>query len=118
MEKTKNRVIPDRVRNVLETLELLKERFPKAFKDDPAPLKVGIVDDLIAVLSEELSKTQLRKAVKYYANSSQYHQGILVGGYRINLNGEQCEPVTEEHKEYSQKRLGEMIANLKKPKRR
>lgn len=63
-----------------EVIAFLAERFPQCFsaEGEARPLKVGIFQDLVARVEGEmnLSKTQLRSALRLYTSSWRYLYGI------------------------------------------
>ena len=95
---------------IQEALAILKKQFPLAFKENPEPLKIGILEELVDKLSGKISKNKIRSALKYYTRNLMYHQAVLINTHRIDLAGKRCEPITSQQKEYSQKCLGEILA--------
>ena len=98
-------------KDIFRILRLFFINYPKAFnKKKPKPLKLGILEDIAEDLQGELTKSQIRRGLKYYTNSIQYQQAIIVERHRVNLNGEKVDLIiTEKHKEFAQKQLGEML---------
>src|SRR5262245_38220510 len=81
---------------VESTINLLCERFPKAFarfEQRRQPLKVGIHLDL-AVLG--LPEKDLARALRIYVCNRVYRDRLRVGATRIDLNGEPAGVVTPE----------------------
>lgn len=95
---------------IQEALALLKKQFPLAFKENPEPLKIGVLEELVEKLSGKISKNKIRSALKCYTRNLMYHQAVLINTYRIDLAGKRCELITAQKKEYSQKCLGEILA--------
>lgn len=95
---------------VQETIAILKKRFPLAFKENPEPLKVGILEDVLEKLQGKIPKRNIKDALKYYTRSLLYHQAVLINTHRIDLEGKRCELITPRQKEYSQKGLGMILA--------
>lgn len=95
---------------IQEALAILKKQFPLAFKENPEPLKIGVLEELVDKLNGKISKNKIRSALKYYTRNLMYHQAVLINTHRIDLAGKRCEPITAKQKEYSQKCLGEILA--------
>ncbi|WP_210531991.1 RNA chaperone ProQ [Pantoea ananatis] len=66
-----------------EVISFLAERFPHCFsaEGEARPLKIGIFQDLVERVQGEmnLSKTQLRSALRLYTSSWRYLYGIKAG---------------------------------------
>lgn len=108
--------------HIKEALELLYVHFPKAFiKDgDCKPLKIGILEDLKPLIAniDGLSISKVRAAVRIYTTRLRYFYSVREGAMRVNLNGEEVEPVTAEHAEYARTRFTEINAQRPtKPKK-
>ncbi len=106
--------------HVKEALELLYQHFPKAFikEGDCKPLKVGILEDLKPLIAdiEGLSISKVRAAVRIYTTRLRYFYAVREGAMRIDLNGNEVEPVTAEHAEYARSRFSEINAKRRPPK--
>ena len=109
--------------HIQEALELLYKHFPKAFikEGDCKPLKVGILDDLKPLIADipGLSISKVRAAVRFYTSRLRYFFAMREGAMRIDLEGNEVEPVTSEHAEYAHGRFTEINAKRRpaKPKR-
>lgn len=72
-----------------EVIAFLAERFPQCFsaEGEARPLKVGIFQDLVERVGGEmnLSKTQLRAALRLYTSSWRYLYGVKPGAVRVDL---------------------------------
>lgn len=85
--------------------------FPKAFDlKNPKPLKMGIFDDICAVMKDHkeldgLSKTQVRKAISSYAVRQKYFKTFVESTHRVNLQGGPVQEILQEHKEHARARL-------------
>lgn len=99
---------------VQETIAILKKQFPLAFKENPEPLKVGILEDILEKLQGKISKHKIKDALKYYTRNLLYHQAVLINTHRIDLEGKRCELITAHQKEYSQKGLGMILVKNQK----
>ncbi len=69
-----------------EVIAFLAERFPHCFsaEGEARPLKIGIFQDLVERVGGEmnLSKTQLRSALRLYTSSWRYLYGVKPGATR------------------------------------
>lgn len=104
--------------HIKEALELLYVHFPKAFikEGDCKPLKIGILEDLKPLIAniEGLSISKVRAAVRVYTTRLRYFYSVREGAQRVDLNGNEVEPVTVEHAEYARTRFTE-INNKRRP---
>lgn len=89
-------------------VELLKAYFPNCFKEakDIQPLKVGIKQDLVKILSTlndivVSDKAVMVSSLSYYVNSASYHKNMVAGANRIDLDGNVASLVTVEEAKYS-----------------
>lgn len=71
-----------------EVIAFLAERFPHCFsaEGEARPLKIGIFQDLVERVGGEmnLSKTQLRSALRLYTSSWRYLYGVKPGAQRAS----------------------------------
>lgn len=99
-----------------EVIAFLSERFPHCFsaEGEARPLKIGIFQDLVARVEGEmnLSKTQLRSALRLYTSSWRYLYGIKAGATRVDLDGNPCGVLDEQHVEHARKQLEEAKARV------
>lgn len=101
-----------------EVIAFLAERFPQCFsaEGEARPLKIGIFQDLVervqGELSLSLSKTQLRSALRLYTSSWRYLYGIKAGAIRVDLDGNACGVLDEQHVEHARKQLEEAKARV------
>lgn len=97
-----------------EVIAFLAERFPHCFsaEGEARPLKIGIFQDLVERVGGEmnLSKTQLRSALRLYTSSWRYLYGVKPGATRVDLDGNPCGELEEQHVEHAR------VSSLKKPK--
>ncbi|WPM86023.1 RNA chaperone ProQ [Apirhabdus apintestini] len=70
--------------------------------------------DLVARVDGEmsLSKTQLRSALRSYTSSWRYLYGIKPGATRVDLDGNACGELEEQHVEHARKQLEEAKARV------
>lgn len=57
-----------------------------------------------------LSKTQLRSALRLYTSSWRYLYGVKPGATRVDLDGNPCGELEEQHVEHARKQLEEAKA--------
>lgn len=97
--------------HIKAALEVLYEHFPKAFikEGDAKPLKVGILEDLKARLDElpGVTMSKLRGAVRMYASRLRYLYTVREGVMRVDLEGNDTEPVSADHAKYAKERFAE-----------
>ncbi|HGF0771278.1 TPA: RNA chaperone ProQ [Kluyvera georgiana] len=99
-----------------EVIAFLAERFPQCFsaEGEARPLKVGIFQDLVERVEGEmnLSKTQLRSALRLYTSSWRYLYGIKAGAVRVDLDGNPCGELDEQHVAHARQQLEEAKARV------
>jgi ProP effector len=99
-----------------EVIAFLAERFPQCFsaEGEARPLKIGIFQDLVTRVEGEmnLSKTQLRSALRLYTSSWRYLYGIKAGATRVDLDGNPCGELDEQHVSHARQQLEEAKARV------
>jgi ProP effector len=94
-----------------EIIAYLSEKFPACFSIEglAKPLKIGIFQELATELAEDekVSKTRLRQALRHYTSSWRYLKSIKLGGFRVDLAGENGETIDQDQAEYALKTLKE-----------
>lgn len=99
-----------------EVIAFLAERFPQCFsaEGEARPLKVGIFQDLVERVAGEmsLSKTQLRSALRLYTSSWRYLYGVKPGAVRVDLDGNPCGELDEQHVAHARQQLEEAKARV------
>ncbi|ECK2143501.1 proQ/FINO family protein [Salmonella enterica subsp. enterica serovar Enteritidis] len=77
--------------------------WPELFDlDNPKPLKVGLLDDLmqdIAARSLTIGAGALKAAIASYTRRIRYKKALAAGGSRYDLNGQPCGEVTPEQQQ-------------------
>ncbi|WON78799.1 RNA chaperone ProQ [Serratia sp. UGAL515B_01] len=105
-----------KLNSVKEIIAFLAERFPLCFsaEGEARPLKIGIFQDLVERLQEEenLSKTQLRSALRLYTSSWRYLYGVKVGAQRVDLDGNPCGELEQQHVDHARQQLEEAKARV------
>ncbi|WP_298440046.1 RNA chaperone ProQ [uncultured Ferrimonas sp.] len=98
-----------KLKDVKEVIAYLAEQFPQCFtlEGDAKPLKIGLFQELAERLEgdEKVSKTQLRQAIRRYTNSWRYLRGSKSGAQRVDLDGNDCGELEQEHVEHAEKTL-------------
>jgi ProP effector len=94
-------------------LDRLCAAFPAVFdRQAPKPLKIGLGEELLALAGvhpalTDLSRTQLRRALKVYTGALAYRKALARGGPRYGLDGQPTGEVTPEQ---------QIIARTPRPK--
>lgn len=90
-------------------LAYLYETFPLCFiaEGEAKPLKIGLFQDLAERLANDsrVSKTQLRVALRRYTNSWRYLKSLKEGAQRVDLDGNPCGALEQEHIEHARSTL-------------
>lgn len=106
----------EKLKNSKEIIAYIAECFPKCFtvEGEAKPLKIGIFQDLAERLKddEKVSKTQLRAALRQYTSSWRYLHGVKPGAVRVDLDGNDCGVLEEEHVEHAKATLAESKAKV------
>ncbi|GLP98072.1 RNA chaperone ProQ [Paraferrimonas sedimenticola] len=107
----------EKLTDVNQVIEYLAQQFPQCFTatGETKPLKIGLFQELAERLAEDpkVSKTQLRVAIRRYTNSWRYLKSIKAGVERVDLDGNPCGVLEEEHVEHAAKALEESQAKAK-----
>ncbi|PJG83109.1 RNA chaperone ProQ [Caviibacterium pharyngocola] len=102
--------------NNKEIIAYLAEKFPLCFslEGEAKPLKIGLFQDLAEALAddEKVSKTQLRQALRQYTSNWRYLHGCKVGAQRVDLAGNPCGALEQEHADHAAKQLAEAKAKV------
>ncbi|MDD1791664.1 RNA chaperone ProQ [Enterovibrio makurazakiensis] len=104
----------EKLANSKQVIAYIAERFPKCFtlEGEARPLKIGIFQDLAERLADDakVSKTQLRAALRQYTSSWRYLYGVKAGAVRVDLDGNDCGELEQEHVDHAQTALAESKA--------
>lgn len=102
--------------NNKEVIAYLVEKFPLCFslEGEAKPLKIGLFQDLAEALQddERVSKTQLRQALRAYTSNWRYLHGCKAGAERVDLQGNACGILEQEHAEHAAQQLAEAKAKV------
>ncbi|QIR14433.1 RNA chaperone ProQ [Shewanella aestuarii] len=101
----------DKLTDTNAILAFLYETFPACFiaEGETKPLKIGLFQDLAERLADDsrVSKTQLRVALRRYTSSWRYLKGVKAGVQRVDLDGNDCGELEQEHVDHAQATLKE-----------
>ncbi|PIW62870.1 RNA chaperone ProQ [Shewanella sp. CG12_big_fil_rev_8_21_14_0_65_47_15] len=101
----------DKLTDTNAILAYLYETFPLCFiaEGETKPLKIGLFQDLAERLADDskVSKTQLRVALRRYTSSWRYLKSVKAGAQRVDLDGEPCGELEQEHIDHAQAMLKE-----------
>ena len=101
----------DKLTDTNAILAYLYETFPLCFiaEGDTKPLKIGLFQDLAERLADDskVSKTQLRVALRRYTSSWRYLKSVKAGVQRVDLDGNDCGELEQEHIDHAQSTLKE-----------
>ena len=95
-------------------IDRLIETFPACFsRKAPQPLKIGLGEEVMALAGvhpalADLTRRQIRRALKVYTGASAYRKALAKGGPRYGLDGQPDGEVTPEQ---------QVIARTPRPKR-
>ena len=101
-------------------IELLCERFSRAFfqfERRRVPLKIGIHDDIVAILGDAIDHQLLGLALKFYTGNLFYRRAQKEGVSRIDLNGDPAGTVSEADALSAARDVASRVAALKTRKR-
>jgi ProP effector len=87
---------------------LVAGKYPLCFsKEEPLPLKIGILKDIFADMPEDskFSRRSIRNALAFYIRSKKYQSALTTRLHRYDLNGNETEPISEEHKAAARDKL-------------
>ncbi|MGK2960121.1 MAG: RNA chaperone ProQ [Candidatus Malihini olakiniferum] len=105
-----------KLNNSKDVIAFLAERFPLCFttEGETRPLKIGIFQDIVtrALETNSISKTQLRSALRLYTSSWRYLHGIKLGAQRVDLDGNLCAKLEQQHTDHARKQLEEAKARV------
>ena len=89
-------------------LDRLCEAFPACFsRSAPQPIKIGLGEELLALVGvhpalADLSRTQIRRALKVYIGAPAYRKALARGGPRYGLDGQPAGEVTPDQQAFAQ----------------
>ena len=100
--------------NMQAVVNWLVETFPSTFfkaKKKVKPLQLGIIEDILDTYERldvvPFSKKRLRSGLNFYTSSKGYLQAQVEGANRINIFGQNVEPVTAEQAQYAKDKFAE-----------
>ena len=89
-------------------LDRLIEAFPACFsRTAPKPLKIGLGEEVMALAGvhpalADLTRTQIRRALKVYTGALAYRKALVNGGPRYDLDGQPVGEVTPDQQAFAQ----------------
>jgi ProP effector len=98
----------ERAARIFAVIELLAERWLAAFvvfEQRRRPLKLGIHNDILAVLDGAIFKKDLKLALGYYTSNSAYLVASQEGAVRVDLDGATAGVVSAEDAKRAAERL-------------
>jgi sRNA-binding protein len=102
------------------TVAMLCARFPKAFflyERRRVPLKIGIRNDVIAVLGDAIDRKLLVRALKHYFVNLGYQLAVRAGRPRYDLDGNVAGQVCAQEAEYALRAIAGLKA-MREPKKK
>lgn len=110
-----------KITDVKEIIALLAQKFPLCFsvEGEAKPLKIGIFKDIAERMTDEdnVSRTQLRQALRRYTSSWRYLKCVAKGGNRVDLDGEPGQALEADHIEHAAQALEQSKARAEKKKK-
>lgn len=104
----------------VEILELLFEKFPKTFfkeSEQVRPLQKYIHKKIYKALNYEYSRDEISSGLALYTQNLDYCKALVEKKIRIDLEGNPCGEVSEQHKQDAQARIMG-IAPMREPKQK
>jgi sRNA-binding protein len=95
------------LQDVNPIIDRLIEAFPACFsRSAPQPLKIGLGEELLALAGvhpalADLTRTQIRRALKVYTGAAAYRRALAKGGPRYGLDGQTAGEVTPEQQTFA-----------------
>jgi ProP effector len=83
----------------------LRKRYPEVFGKAIRPLRVGILQDLVAIHGDRVTRHTLYALLAPYTNSPAYLAAVVRGGPRYSLDGTVSGQVTEDEQAGAKARL-------------
>ncbi|MBA2710091.1 MAG: ProQ/FinO family protein [Tatlockia sp.] len=75
----------------------LQSQFPATFPSKAMPLKIGIFEEICALnIADSPKEIWIKKALRYYVNSTRYLRQMKTGNPRIDLKGNHSGLVREQ----------------------
>lgn len=93
--------------DVNSILDRLCAAFPALLdRRAPKPLKIGLGEDLLAQAGVhpdllDLTRTQIRRALKIYTGAPAYRKAVAAGGPRYDLNGQPAGEITPDQQAFA-----------------
>lgn len=105
-QQQEKRTIEDALQRRDKTLRWLCSKYPLCFnKQNPVPLKIGVNEDIFAILPKYISRGVVRKALAHYTRLSRYLNALVSNSNRYNLNGEIVGTISEKERDFAQMKI-------------
>lgn len=105
-QQQEKRTIEDVLKRRDKTLRWLCTKYPLCFnKQNPVPLKIGINEDIFAILPKYISRGIIRKALAHYTRLSNYLNALISNSNRYNLSGEIVGTISEKERDFAQMKI-------------
>lgn len=91
-----------------QMLEILIEKFPHTFFKDPQkirPIQKYIHKKIRQILNYEYTKEEVSAALAIYTQADNYCNQLILGGQRVDLEGNPCDEVSPKHIEDAKARI-------------
>lgn len=103
-----------------DVVNWLQECFPHSFPRDAKaikPLQLGVMDELLDFYYRldhpPFSRKKLRLGLNYYTSSPKYLLAQKAGESRVDLYGQEVEPVTDAQSQYAKEKYGQLYGTKK-----
>ena len=100
-------LVSHRKTELREVEKLLRDLAPRAFLKPARPLKIGITEDLLALLTGEVEPVKVRRFMSAWCRRDAYLFALTYGGPRFDLDGHPVGTVTEEQQARARRLLAE-----------
>ncbi|MDG4866926.1 ProQ/FinO family protein [Guyparkeria sp. 1SP6A2] len=94
-----------------EVVKQFVAAWPKAFSNDPKqvkPLAIGILQQILAERPPELeglNSKAIRAGMKFYTSRLSYHYAMQNASHRVDLKGEEAEPVDDKARKHAEEQI-------------
>ena len=97
---------------VATTTQALAEKYPKLFNiETPKPLKVGVLEDILA-LDNNWNGLLLKRAIKIYVRTEAYYLACANENHRYDLKGKKSGELSAENKQNAIDKIRELIGRF------
>lgn len=108
MANTKNRRLsPEKRQKVYQ--DWLMQTYPALFNEQFIPMPIGIFEQLSVNMPTDISKTDLRTMLGWYASRLKYLNHVISHENRLNLDGSIASSITDEEKAAAAQKIKTML---------